>query len=114
MEDLSQVWLRIQGTLFPFLQAELDPITAKQEKLIAILEVVRIENFAREVGRGWSGRPRQDRQALARAFVAKAFYNMNTTRELIERLHGSPNLRRICGWERVNEIPDEPPGRCLR
>lgn len=107
MGNLSQVWLRIQGTLFPFLEGELDPISAKQEKLIAILELVRIEDFMREVGRGWAGRPRQDRQSLARAFVAKAFYNMNTTRELVERLGSCRNLRRICGWERRDEIPVE-------
>ena len=107
MEDLSQVWLRIQGTLFPFLQGELGPISTKQEKLIAILELLHIERFVQEVGRGWAGRPRQDRQALARAFVAKALYNMNTTRELVERLDSCRNLRRICGWERRDEIPVE-------
>lgn len=97
MENLSQIWMRIQGTLLPFLRDELDPITEKQEKLIAILEMVRIEDFIKIFPS--VGRPKDDRQALARAFLAKAHYNMTTTTELIERLKGSKNLRRICGWE---------------
>ena len=107
MQNLSQVWLRIQATLLPFLRNELDPITEKQEKLISVLELVRVEDFIKDIGRGWPGRPAKDRQALARSYVAKAFYNMNTTTELIERLKGCPNLRRICGWEMRGEIPDE-------
>ena len=107
MENLSQIWLRIQGTLLPFLRCELDPISEKQQKLIAVLEVVRIEDLVKDSGRGWPGRPANDRQALARAFVAKAFYNMNTTTELIDRLKGCRNLRRICGWERAGEVPNE-------
>ena len=106
MQNLSQVWLRIQGALLPFLRCELDPITEKQEKLIAVLEIVRIEDFIKDVG-CVPGRPPSDRQALGRSYVAKAFYNMNTTAELIERLKGCPNLRRICGFERASEVPDE-------
>jgi hypothetical protein len=106
MSELSQVWSRIQGTLLPFLNFELDPITDKQERLICILEIVRAEDLVPNQVRP-RGRPRSDRQALARAYVAKAFYNMGTTDELIERLKGSKMLRRICGWERLGEIPNE-------
>jgi len=105
VESISQVWRRIQGTLLPFLREELDPISEKQARLIAILEMVRIENTIHAVAEGLVGRPREDRQALARAFVAKAFHNMQTTDELIERLKVDKNLRRICGWERRGEIP---------
>lgn len=106
MQNLSQIWARIQGTLLPFLREELDPITEMQERLITILELVRIESFVREL-RGVVGRPKSDRQAIARGFVCKAYYNMTTTVELIERLRASRNLRRICGWEYVNKVPDE-------
>jgi len=37
----------------------------------------------------------------------KAVYNMDTTRELIGRLKISPALRRICGWEKISDIPHE-------
>jgi hypothetical protein len=106
MNNLSQMWERVQGTLLPFLRDELDPITEKQERLIAIFEMVRIEDFIKNPP--WSfGRPKDDRQALARAFLAKAHYNMTTTAELIERLKGCKNLRRICGWEFASQVPKE-------
>jgi len=53
------------------------------------------------------GRPAKDRQAIARAFVAKAVYNMSTTRQLLERLSSDVALRRICGWESQRENPHE-------
>lgn len=107
MAEVSQVWSRIQGTLLPFLNFELDPMTEKQERLVCILEMVRAEDWVPNQGLSPRGRPRSDRQALVRAYVAKAFYNMGTTDELIERLKGSKTLRRICGWERRSEIPNE-------
>jgi hypothetical protein len=67
---------------------------------------VRIEEFICSY-RGYPGRPLQDRTAIARAFVAKMVYNMPTTRALLDRLETDSALRRICGWERKNDIPDE-------
>ena len=103
---LSHFWKRIQGSLFPELEEELSPLTEKQQQLVATLEVIRIEQFLPSF-KGCVGRPQKDRAALARAFVAKALYNMSTTRALIDRLHSDISLRRICGWERQSEIPDE-------
>jgi hypothetical protein len=34
-------------------------------------------------------------------------FNLSTTRELIDRLKTTPNLRRICGWERAGAVPSE-------
>ena len=70
------------------------------------LEIVRIEEFIYS-SRGFPGRPPKDRTAIARAFVAKVVYNMPTTRSLLDRLATDSALRRICGWERLNDIPDE-------
>lgn len=104
--SLSRFWDRIQDTLFPQLKVELGPLTGKLQQLVAILEVIRIERFLPRLI-GFAGRPPKDRSALARAFVAKAVLNMSTTRALIERLQSDISLRRICGWERQNEIPSE-------
>lgn len=105
-ERLSQYWLRIQGTLFPFLEEELDPLTETQQQLIAILELVRIEELVPNYFR-CEGRPQKSRSALARAFIAKTVYNLDTTTALIERLKTDKNLRRICGWEMPGELPSE-------
>ena len=105
-ETLSQYWLTIQGSLFPWLQEELGKLTQKQQQLITSLEMIRIEDHC-PVYSGLVGRPVKDRAALARAFLAKATYNMPTTRVLIDRLTTDSVLRRICGWERKSEIPSE-------
>lgn len=103
---LSQFWLTVQGGLFEWLAAELGELSPKQKQLVKILELVRIESF---VPRSWrvKGRPLEDRRAIARAFVAKAVYNLGTTRQLLERLASDVSLRRLCGWERPGAIPSE-------
>jgi hypothetical protein len=105
-DTLSQTWLNIQGSLFPWLTEELGPLTKKQQELVTTLEIVRIEEFIYS-SRGFPGRPPKDRTAIARAFVAKVVYNMPTTRSLLDRLATDSALRRICGWERLSDIPDE-------
>ena len=103
---ISQYWSKIQGSLFPFLEEELGPLSAKQKQLVSILEIIRIEQFIPDY-RWYEGRPRKGRCAIARAFVAKAVYNIDSTTALWERLHFDKNLRRICGWERNRDIPSE-------
>ena len=106
MNNLSQCWLRIQASLFPFLQEQLDPLSEKQQQLITVLEMARVEQFIDYRGI-YAGRPLADRQAILRAFVAKAVYNMPTTAYLVDRLKNDKSLRRLCGWERRDEVPSE-------
>jgi transposase len=105
-ETLSQYWLNIQGSLFPWLKEELGELTEKQQQLVATLELVRVEEFLSTMS-GLPGRPPEDRTAIARAFVAKMVFTMPTTRVLIDRLKSDQQLRRICGWERKSDIPKE-------
>ncbi len=105
-KTLSQYWLAIQGTLFPWLKEELGELTEKQQHLITILEMTRIEEHIQSCFAA-QGRPLSDRVAIARAFVAKAVYDMPTTRALLDRLKCDISLRRICGWEKQSEIPSE-------
>ena len=106
--ELAAIWRRIQVCLLPNLQECLDdPLTQRLKQFIAILEIVRIEEHvaAAPPDESLRGRPRQDRGPIARAFVAKAVYNLPTTDLLIEMLHLQPTLRRLCGWERRSQIP---------
>jgi hypothetical protein len=84
----------------------LGPLTDKQQQLVTTLELVRLEESIDSI-RGCPGRPPQDRGAIARAFVAKVVYNLPTTRALLDRLATDNVLRRICGWERKNQVPNE-------
>jgi len=106
-QTISHYWEKIQGTLFPLLEEVLPPLTQKQQQLVSILEVLRIEDFVFPYCPGFRGRPEKSRRAILRAFIAKAVYNMSTTRMLIERLHSDVSLRRICGFESRSEIPSE-------
>jgi len=105
-KTLSHYWSKIQGTLFPWLEEELDPLTEKQQQLVAILELVRIEEYL-PCYDGCEGRPQKTRSAIARSFVAKMVYNIDTTTFLLERLRSDKNIRRICGWECAAQIPSE-------
>lgn len=107
MTKLSQIWFEVQQVLFPFIEQQIDePLTDKLKQLITTLELIRIEELVK-VPEYWQGQSPKNRKQIARAFIAKAVYNMNTTRELIDRLKSSPALRRICGWEKASDVPHE-------
>lgn len=105
-ETLSDYWRTIQGQLFPWLEEELGPLGEKHKQLVTVLELARVEDFLHH-WRGVVGRPLEDRAALARSFVAKATFNIPMTTMLIERLLVDKTLRRLCGWERLGEVPSE-------
>jgi hypothetical protein len=54
------------------------------------------------------GRRKKSRLAMAKAFVAKSVYNLETTDMLITHLKGCKNIRRLCGWELSGQIPSPP------
>jgi transposase len=103
---ISGYWFKIQSNLFPLLEEQLGELTEKERELVSTLELIRIEKFS-TYSRSLRGRPPKERAAIARAFVAKAIYNMPTTRALLDRLASDKKLRRICGWEQQSEIPSE-------
>ncbi len=105
-DTLAQKWEQIQGSLFPWLVEEIGELNEKQQQLISTLELLRVEEYVLK-SNALTGRKETDRSAIARAFIAKAVYNMPTTRILIDRLKTDIKMRRICGWERVNDIPGE-------
>ena len=106
-ETLSTYWLRIQEELLPWLDDTMDSeLSGRHQQLVSVRGLARIEAFL-PGWRGLPGRPPSERTALARAFVAKAVFNIPTTRLLIEMLSADKTLRRLCGWQRVGEVPSE-------
>ena len=105
-DQLKQFVRVMQACLFPTLEEALGPLTDKLRQLIAVLELVQIESM---VGpwHGGVGRPARHARFIARAFVAKAVYNLSDTRQLLDRLKNDVSLRRICGWSRRSDIPHE-------
>jgi hypothetical protein len=82
-----------------------EPLTSKLEQLVRIWDVVRVEDHVGHGGCVLRGRPARDRGCLARAFIAKAFYDLATTEALIDLLKSHRALRRLCGYESVRSIP---------
>ncbi len=101
-----QRWHILQYELVPEPRDETGPLTPKLEKLIHILDWVRIEEFVKQSWCG-VGRPPHDRGMLANAFVAKAVLGLSTTRALIDRLSVDRGLRRICGFPMCKRLPEE-------
>ena len=107
MSKLSAISISIQRHLFPALEDEIGELSDRERKFVRIIELIEIGRFL--VGHGWCGvgRKPHSRKALAKAFIAKAVWNITTTRALIDMIRSSPSLRRLCGWDMVADIPDE-------
>jgi len=102
---ISQYLTQLQSELFPVLREDLElELSPALEKVIRVLEFVQVERFIPS-SRGFIGAPPKDREALARAFVAKAVLNLPTTEGLIDRLKVDHALRRICGFDSRRRIP---------
>jgi len=99
----------IQQSLFPSLDKWLPaPLTEQEKRLVKILELVRIEEHVPiSANRQWLGRPVKEREAIARAFVAKAVLKYQHTCSLIDALQSTPNLQAICGFARRKDVPSE-------
>jgi hypothetical protein len=104
--QLKQFLRVMQGALFPALQEQLGPLSDKHQQLVAVLSMIQLEAMVASWS-GGVGRPAKDRRAIARSFVAKAVFNLNATRQLLDRLSVDICLRRLCGWESQREIPHE-------
>jgi len=103
---ILQRWGTVQQDLIPELKAELGPLTPRLEKLIHILEWVRIEEYVRP---GWYGIGciGHDRGMIANAFVAKVVLGLRTTAGLLERLSMDRVLKRLCGFPMWKALPSE-------
>jgi IS5 family transposase len=107
IDKIAGIWDRVQGSLFPALEEAGLEMTEKLYQLVALLEVVRIEEFVTGPSPYQVGAKPSDRRCLARAFVAKAFYNATDTKAFRDRLRGDPTLRKVCGWRYRREVPSE-------
>ena len=103
---ITQFAHMLQQELFPLLQSTTGPLSPQLKLLTAVIALAPLARVlpARRAG---TGRPAQDRAALATAFVAKAVMNLPTTRDLISRLRVDDALRKFCGWRSLQALPHE-------
>ena len=99
----------LQQELFPTLQENLDDLSEPMRQLATVICAIKSDLPPNIL---WDssylpGRPRKSRQAILNAFIAKAIFNIPTTRDLIERLGYDKTMRRLCGWYNPWEVPCE-------
>jgi hypothetical protein len=105
LQILSQFSNLFQRELFPVLEESLGRLSSTHEKFVKTLVMLDLDGFV--VVQHGRGRPAHDRSAIARAFVAKAIWNLSTTRALLDRLDVDVVMRRTCGWESAATVPNE-------
>jgi len=105
-EKLSQMWGNVQHLLLPDLESRVGELSPLHERLAAVLELVRIENYV-PCTRFNFGRPSKDRVFIARSYIAKIVFKIQYTKQLIEHLKRDEQLRVICGWQSIGKIPSE-------
>ncbi|NBW85117.1 MAG: transposase [Proteobacteria bacterium] len=106
--NLLNLWNSIESYLFPVLETSLEEeLSIKEQEFVRVCSVSELENHIMHLNWQGVGRKPKDRLSILKAFVAKAVYNLSTTRALIDYLNSSPTLRRLCGWESKSSIPHE-------
>jgi Transposase DDE domain len=108
-DKISWLMGTVQKSLFPHLEECLPTLLTEREKhLIKILELIQIEKHVPvTASKQWLGRPIKEREAIARAFVAKAVLKYQHTSSLRNELLSTPNLRLICGFARRRDVVSE-------
>ena len=104
--NIAQRWNLLQGKLFPMIEEEFGLTTDKHQELVTVIDFARVEELVANY-HGSVGRPQACRISIACAFLAKAVYNLPTTRALLDRLLCDHVLRRLCGFATKRQIPSE-------
>ena len=107
MSTLFDIWNTIQSSLFPRFEEQLDPLSEKEKQFIKVVSLLDLGKHLKAYTWRGIGRKRKSRLSLAKAFIAKSVYNLETTDILIEYLKGCKNLRRLCGWESRYSVPSK-------
>jgi hypothetical protein len=95
MSTLFDVWNTIQKQLFPSFEQALDPLTEKEREFIQIITLLDLPAHMKAYRWRGFGRRKKSRLALAKAFIAKSVYKLETTDMLIVHLKGCQNIRQL-------------------
>ena len=96
----------LQGTLFGALETAVGVLSEQAKLLVSVLALVAPQAHL-PPSSGWRGRRAKHRQPLATAFLAKAVYGLETTRQLMDRLRCDRQLLNLCGWNSAQQLPSE-------
>ncbi len=105
-KQLSRHWAQYQPLLFGAKDPEL-LFTEPLQKLIIVLDTIIPEIYLTLHSQAFTGRPKIDRVAMMRVFIAKSVLNIPDNKFMRERLLIDYTLRRICGFTNVSSVPCE-------
>ena len=105
-ERISKILRNFQYLLFPELENLIGQLSPLHKKIVSVLELILIEEFIPS-SRFNFGRPVKNRSFIARSYIASRILKLPFTKQLIERLKQDKQLRFICGWQSINDIPSE-------
>ena len=101
------IWNSVQAWLLPPLEDEIGELDDKHRQFVAVCEICALQEHMADYRWVGNGCPPKDRLALCKAFIAKAVWNFQTTRDLRDEIRHRPILRRLCGWETLGMVPSE-------
>lgn len=102
---LQDLWQHLQRQLFPSLVEEVGQLGEKDRQFIQAMALLPLGKFLEPYRWKGIGCPPCERAWLVHAFIAKGVYQFATTEALADALKARPMLRRLCGWETVDEVP---------
>lgn len=105
-DKLTPLWNNLQLKLFPDLEERVGELSSQYKRIVAVLELIRIEEFL-PCTRFNDGRPAKFRSQISRAFVAKIVLKITHDKTLVDILKRDEALRTICGWHSSKSVPSK-------
>jgi hypothetical protein len=102
---LHNMWQHLQRQLFAVLVEDLGELGEKDRLFVEVISLLPLGQFLPRYDWCGIGCPARERAWLVHAFIAKEVYQFPTREALVEALRARPTLRRLWGWETVDEIP---------
>jgi hypothetical protein len=103
--DLREMWQHLQRQLFPMLLEEIGELGEKDHLFVRVISLLPLSRWLERYDWSGVGCPPRSRTWILHAFIAKEVYQYPTREALVDALNARPTLRRLCGWESVDEIP---------
>jgi hypothetical protein len=104
--SLSDFTLGLQARLLSVAEDAVPGMEPRHRGLLLALEVLQAESCLPALHRG-PGRPQASRVALLRSFLAKCWFNLDTTQKLRRELLLDECLRLLCGFRTRGDVPTE-------
>jgi hypothetical protein len=102
---LQDIWQHLQRQLFPALLEEVGELGDKDRQLVQVVSLLPLGGFMSRYDWCGIGCPPHERTWLLHACIAKEVYQFSNREALYDAIKARPTLRRLCGWERLQDVP---------